>query len=72
MNFFFFLNYRKRIIIKFYFFKDENDKNYVQKISERFERRRSIFVTKEDVRKDKQNTRIASIVPTMFTDENSK
>lgn len=43
-------------------------KNYVHKISERFERRRSIFITKEE----KQNARIPSIVPTIFTDDNSK
>lgn len=47
-------------------------KNYVHKIPERFERRRSIFVTKEtDIRKEKQD-RLTSILPTIFTDDNSK
>lgn len=70
---FFFLNYRKTIIIKFYFFKEENmHRDYIHKISERFERRRSIFVTKDEIRKDKPNARIASVVPTIFTEDNSK
>ncbi|XP_061936165.1 adenylate cyclase type 10-like isoform X2 [Apis cerana] len=45
-------------------------RDYIHKISERFERRRSIFVTKDEIRKDKPNARIASVVPTIFTEDN--